>query len=677
MNKFSNIFNHLNKHFILLLIICLGGIYTPDFLFAQNKILEHFEPFIVKKCNSRLAGTYTVLTSAFNITLRDNVILDCSRFYPNASDPNFPNGYPTVIMCHGYGESKSVDSVNAVAQASYGFVVYTYSMRGQGYSGGVSNLISTIEAQDLIEFVNFIKKDNISGLDSSHILIEGGSQGGIIPFMASTLGGLNVKCIISDLASPLAGTSWIENGSIKMTFYWTITYTPDIVRYNDLVTAMASWVTDDTPDKYDSLAHWLPIGRVFDNQVSQITIPIYYENTWQDLFFNTVGNINAIPFINSQKRFYFGAVNGHGGETSTTENKLINQLWGEWYDYWLSGINNNLLTRPKFYFAYTEYPLIGTKWTFVHDSSYVWPPENTMDLKLYFNPKGTLKVTPFKVSNKIVLSNSVTAGMSMQDAIDYQFKGTTFNNHFKKAQLVFDSYPIAADIKMIGNQLFSVHYSSNATKCQFNFQIYDLQDTVQKLVTRGNYTNWHNIKNSKNVKQFNDLSHSHIFHAGDKIRIVITNLDTSPDNKSFLGSNPYVLPSLVNANNNIFLDSNTYIDMTVKSLGFGMTSQFFFEEPDSMISDLSNKEYKLFQNYPNPFNPVTIIKYSIPENGRVTLKIYDVTGREMTTLLNENENSGIHTVSFNADNYKLSSGVYFYKLSAPGFTQIKQMLLIK
>ena len=73
-------------------------------------------------------------------------------------------------------------------------------------------------------------------------------------------------------------------------------------------------------------------------------------------------------------------------------------------------------------------------------------------------------------------------------------------------------------------------------------------------------------------------------------------------------------------------------------------------------------EYKLFQNYPNPFNPTTIIEYQLSQEDIVTLKVYDILGREIKTLLNEKlQSSGIHKITFNGSN--LSSGIYFYKLT--------------
>ena len=90
-------------------------------------------------------------------------------------------------------------------------------------------------------------------------------------------------------------------------------------------------------------------------------------------------------------------------------------------------------------------------------------------------------------------------------------------------------------------------------------------------------------------------------------------------------------------------------------------------------------KFVLLQNYPNPFNPTTNIKYSIPFGTAhdlfVQLKVYDVNGKEIETLVNENQIAGSYSVSFNAANYP--SGVYFYKLDAGNFSETRKMLLVK
>jgi hypothetical protein len=87
------------------------------------------------------------------------------------------------------------------------------------------------------------------------------------------------------------------------------------------------------------------------------------------------------------------------------------------------------------------------------------------------------------------------------------------------------------------------------------------------------------------------------------------------------------------------------------------------------------KIFALHQNYPNPFNPVTKIKYDIPKGTFVTITVYDITGREVETLVNEYIAAGYHELTFDARN--LASGVYFYKLEAGSFTSEKKMIVVK
>ncbi|MDP3683984.1 MAG: T9SS type A sorting domain-containing protein, partial [Ignavibacteria bacterium] len=102
-----------------------------------------------------------------------------------------------------------------------------------------------------------------------------------------------------------------------------------------------------------------------------------------------------------------------------------------------------------------------------------------------------------------------------------------------------------------------------------------------------------------------------------------------------------------------------------------------FKYSESIEVDVKQPvEFALNQNYPNPFNPVTKIKYQIPDRGSfVTLKVYDILGNEVATLVNEEKEPGYYEVEFNSKN--LSSGTYFYRLSAGKFVQMKKMLLLK
>jgi aryl-phospho-beta-D-glucosidase BglC (GH1 family) len=85
--------------------------------------------------------------------------------------------------------------------------------------------------------------------------------------------------------------------------------------------------------------------------------------------------------------------------------------------------------------------------------------------------------------------------------------------------------------------------------------------------------------------------------------------------------------------------------------------------------------FVLYQNYPNPFNPTTTINYSVPKQSFVTIKVYDVLGREVATLVNENKPVGNYSIQFNAN--KLTSGIYFYGMESGSYSQAKKLLLLK
>ncbi len=85
--------------------------------------------------------------------------------------------------------------------------------------------------------------------------------------------------------------------------------------------------------------------------------------------------------------------------------------------------------------------------------------------------------------------------------------------------------------------------------------------------------------------------------------------------------------------------------------------------------------YKLMQNYPNPFNPTTVIEYQIPQQGLVSLKVFDILGREVATIVNGVQTAGTHSITF--DGSKLSSGVYFYSLKTGNFFGVKKLILMK
>jgi plastocyanin len=108
---------------------------------------------------------------------------------------------------------------------------------------------------------------------------------------------------------------------------------------------------------------------------------------------------------------------------------------------------------------------------------------------------------------------------------------------------------------------------------------------------------------------------------------------------------------------------------------FGMTGTITALPAGIVQTNEIVNSFKLSQNYPNPFNPSTVIKFSIPRSNFVSLKIYDLSGKEVKNLVNEQLPQGTFNYTLNASD--LSSGIYFYKLNAGEFSEVKRMVLIK
>jgi hypothetical protein len=137
------------------------------------------------------------------------------------------------------------------------------------------------------------------------------------------------------------------------------------------------------------------------------------------------------------------------------------------------------------------------------------------------------------------------------------------------------------------------------------------------------------------------------------------------DNYKFMISGPGLFPT------NMLLTTS----FEFNAVGGTIYSFVINSAPTSVEDELMNLSFKLGQNYPNPFNPSTTINFSIKDAGMVTLKIYDILGNEVVTLVNDVKQPGQYEVKFEASN--LPSGTYIYKLVQGKNSEIKKLMLLK
>ena len=215
---------------------------------------------------------------------------------------------------------------------------------------------------------------------------------------------------------------------------------------------------------------------------------------------------------------------------------------------------------------------------------------------------------------------------------------------------------------------------------------FSVPTNIASLPTSNNY--WPNIKKNKSgfdLTYYYDEPQAgaatnttdkivYNFNAANSSSQFIYNMSVSSNPPFWTATNP--IPEVVP-----LPYSSTY-DAGVVWLGWdGSEVRLFWNRFNSVTKIESETaipvEYKLSQNYPNPFNPSTTINYQLPTAGFVTLKVYNVLGREVAALVNEYQMAGIYNSKFITQNYALPSGVYFYQINSGNYLQTKKMILAK
>jgi hypothetical protein len=207
------------------------------------------------------------------------------------------------------------------------------------------------------------------------------------------------------------------------------------------------------------------------------------------------------------------------------------------------------------------------------------------------------------------------------------------------------------------------------------FQQADTTDVLSALTARIKDTDVHinwRITNPKDISYFEILRKD----SKSKDYISINKDETVKKNDN--------IENYTDENNRKVLKFN-YVDKPEKDgvyyykvKAFDSKNNVIFISDEIKIGISGIKDFKLDQNHPNPFNPTTTIKYELFEETHVTLKVYDLIGKEITTLVDETQPKGDYTVEFDSSRYSnLTSGIYFYKLTTDKYTDVRKMILTK
>jgi len=619
---------------------------------AQIKLLP---PVARRRAWMRLAATLALLVFCggavhaqflddVTIHMSDGVDLEGTIIRPLRFPPS--GGFPSIILVHGFGGNKDDMRTIGLSMAAYGYASLAYSVRGQGNSGGLSTIDGPRERQDLVEVIQYFR--NAYWINPNKLGVTGGSQGGIHAWIAAAYQMPGVMAVAPLIATPDFARALIPNDCV--TFGLVRELVLGSVRYSTDRDRMRNFIIGD---QWDSIHAYIEERDIAD-LVGNVEIPVMQALGWADYLFPVNGGIKARANLSSRGKSswsYYGT-NGHG-ELDPPEAAFVLAKLVEWFDHWLKGFT--MVEDSTVVYA-------DDRPAWPHHTTPVWPPQPYSDFRYYLTAQGLSK-TPPGVTAEFPFSQVYDSTYTPAQAWDDRYGRSAFVNAFSTSTSRLVSPPLDNTVEVTGIPTGRISVESEAQKFQAHVRYFDVQwaDTgyVWTLMSRS-INGISNVPGSTHVIDLEARALSHIIPAGHRIGIEVTSLDMLSDNQAnvvpyFLTSHSRVLSSF---------SEPSYVDIPVVGDVPTNAGQTTSNIPESIT---------LYQNYPNPFNPSTTISFDIPSSGRVTLKIHDVLGREVETLVNEDLNPGSYVRAF--DGSSLASGVYFCRLQANEFHQTKKLVL--
>lgn len=583
------------------------------------------------------------------VLMSDGVLLEARIMKPIGLPP--VEGFDGIILIHGYGGSRGDMQSIAQTAAFYGYASLAYSVRGQGASGGCSTVSGPREEQDLVEIINYFR--NYSQINPDALGVTGGSQGGIHSWMAAVARMPGIRAVVPIIGTPSYATDLVPNNCVtrglpRELSIGSVRYCDDRDSVRELIIA----------DEYDSLMAYINL-RDLEARLDSVRIPVFQQLGWADFLFPANGGIRARESIAARGvpvRSYFGT-NGHGEPLDNSQALTLLQKTVEWFDHWIKGFSLDDDSLPLVLYADDRpgWPLHTVP---------VWPPQPHSMARFYLTASGLTAATPSD-SSELPFSLEYDTAYSADSAWEHLYGGTEFMSAFTSAPVRLMSEPLDADAEITGTPTGRIHVRSDAAKFQAHVRYYDVswQDTgyAWNLMSRAINGVRDNVPGEIRTIDIEGRALSHFVPAGHRIGVEVTSFDLlQPDQANtipyFLSSHSEVLSSP---------GGPSWIELPVT--GPSLTT--------AVRDESLPGGFALGQNYPNPFNPVTTISFRIGSPADVTLKIYDMLGREVSTLVSARLPAGNHALRWDAGG--LAGGVYFYRLQAGDDTETRRLVLLK
>ena|ERR1051326_8706915 len=655
---------HINMHRSNCIDLTSSIHHSPLMIVRYVKILTLVNLLACSICASQTKHVVSVPAT-------DGILLDGTYYVPSTPAPN--GGFPVIIFVHGFAMSKDETDASARIYAQMGYLTFTYSVRGHGNSQGLCTIMSFKERDDLRTVVSYVSR--LPGVSARNIGITGGSQGGLHGLWAAA-DNLPVKAITADVIGPHWASDMLANGCYRSTLTYLLSASS--VRFDSVRdTLVRHFYADD----YDGFRNTFIPARDIDSQaIESARTPLMMFGKWQDHYFRANEGISAYSVYRAHKdaeKLYIGT----GGHYSDDIPAEWNYQFGwitRWFDQLLLNNQNGILRDPDVTYAFSSLPMdTNGYFTWTRRTLQDWPPPSITPFRMYLSEAGSLLLQPSSTVNgeRTLLNDFRDSTYSPYWAFWDDFQGEWFDSSFHQQRLVFQTQPLSSPVDWVGIPRMHLYVSSSADKFPINAQVYEVDASGNKyFINRINFEGRRNLPGSMVVVDAGGNAHAHHFMPGNSIRIELTNLDRT--NRKLLGDYPFVVPVFKRSQTRIFMDPAhpSYIELPILPGGTPL-------EVDEASSS-NPTEYRLSQNYPDPFNPATTIRFSLPRASRVKLSVYDLLGREVHKLLNQEIGAGDTEIEWDASGF--ASGAYYYRITATDlsgskktFTQTRKMSLTK
>ncbi len=579
----------------------------------------------------------------FYLTMDDGVSLDVALFEPTVSPPD--SGFPAVVLVHGLGGSKE-DMVDAARLLVLGgYVALSYSVRGQGHSGGVRTFSGEREREDLRAILDWLAaRDNVNG---RRIGILGGSQGGQHGWWAA-LYNLPVRAVAA--AAGYVG-NLTSNGCIETYVLGILLNTH--VRYGPTWNKVYQWVLADA---YDSLQVVLPQP---DSLVERIRVPFFLSLAYKDRLFAVNEGLRQFDLLRCPKRLQLGTGYHGAPEAQPFTNTLV-QLVMDWFQRWLRSDEGFDPHEDSVVVYHTD-----TDW--MPHFSQSFPPRVAVPVTFYLRPDGKLGVEPPENEGAAVIGQKLLdPDFTPQTAVAEGFGAGTVDKFFQQVAR-FESEPFATDVTWVGAPRCTLQVHWSGEKMQLHVQFFDV-DTEGNwhFLQRGNVA----VRHARGVAPlaFDAQAYAHVFGAGHRLGVQLVPIDYVPDE-----GRCYVIPFFTSFADTVHLGGENPSRIVLPLINFAPAAV-------ASAEPVLPNAFRVSPAWPNPFASQTTVRVHVRRPQTVTVRVLDVLGRTVRVCAGKWQTASEQHYTWDgrdAGGSPVPAGVYFIRVETPGFHSVQKICVLR